>query len=57
MLIFMFQAKETAAKLNKDISGEFERLKAAYGKGISEMFKEAERYMHQKDKSMECMCI
>ncbi len=38
------KAKETAVKLNKDISGELERLKPAYGKGISEMLKEAERY-------------
>ena len=41
---YVSKAKETAAKLNKDISGEFERLKPAYEKGISEMLKEAERY-------------
>ncbi len=38
------KAKETAAKLNKDISSELETLKPAYEKGISEMLKEAERY-------------
>ncbi len=36
--------KETAAKLNKDISSELEKLKPAYEKGISEMLKEAEKY-------------
>ncbi len=41
---YISKAKETAVKLNKDISGELERLKPAYGKGISEMLKEAERY-------------
>lgn len=41
---YVSKAKETAVKLNKDISGELERLKPAYGKGISEMLKEAERY-------------
>jgi methyl coenzyme M reductase system subunit A2 len=38
------KAKETASKLNKDISGELEKLKPVYKKGISEMLKEAERY-------------
>ncbi|MBU4221947.1 MAG: methyl coenzyme M reductase system, component A2 [Euryarchaeota archaeon] len=38
------KAKEIAAKLNKDISEEFKKLKPAYEKGISEMLKEAERY-------------
>ncbi len=38
------KAKETAAKLNKDISSELENLKPAYEKGISEMLKEVERY-------------
>lgn len=38
------KAKETAAKLNKDISSEIETLNLAYEKGISEMLKEAERY-------------
>ncbi len=38
------KARETAAKLNKDIGSELGRLKPAYGKGISEMLKEAERY-------------
>ncbi len=38
------KAKETATKLNKDISGELEKLKPAYEKGVSEMLKEAERY-------------
>jgi methyl coenzyme M reductase system subunit A2 len=41
---YVSKAKETALKLNKDISGELERLKPAYEKGISEMLKEAERY-------------
>jgi methyl coenzyme M reductase system, component A2 len=41
---YVSKAKETALKLNRDISGELERLKPAYGKGISEMLKEAERY-------------
>jgi hypothetical protein len=41
---YVSKAKETAAKLDKDISGELERLKPAYEKGISEMLKEAERY-------------
>jgi len=41
---YVSKAKETSAKLNKDISGELERLKPAYEKGISEMLKEAERY-------------
>ncbi len=38
------KVKETAAKLNKDISNELEILKPTYEKGISEMLKEAERY-------------
>ncbi len=38
------KAKETGAKLNKDISGELERLKPVYETGITEMLKEAERY-------------
>ncbi len=38
------KAKETAVKLNKDISSELEKLLPAYEKGISEMLKEAERY-------------
>jgi len=41
---YVSKAKETATKLNKDISGELERLKPAYETGISEMLKEAERY-------------
>ncbi|CAG1009711.1 MAG: methyl coenzyme M reductase system, component A2 [Candidatus Methanoperedens sp.] len=41
---YVSKAKETAVKLNKDISGELERLKPAYEKGISEMLKEAGRY-------------
>lgn len=41
---YVSKAKETAAKLNKNISSELERLKPAYEKGISEMLKEAERY-------------
>jgi|GEM_PF-51883 len=41
---YVSKAKETAVKLNKEISGELERLKPAYGKGISEMLEEAERY-------------
>ncbi|VVB55487.1 Trehalose/maltose import ATP-binding protein MalK [uncultured archaeon] len=41
---YVSKAKETAVKLNKDISGELERLKPAYEKGISEMLKEAEKY-------------
>ncbi|VVB90143.1 Trehalose/maltose import ATP-binding protein MalK [uncultured archaeon] len=41
---YISKAKETAAKLNKDISGELERRKSAYEKGISEMLKEADRY-------------
>ncbi|MCZ7383593.1 MAG: methyl coenzyme M reductase system, component A2 [Candidatus Methanoperedens sp.] len=41
---YVSKAKETAVKLNKDISGELERLKPEYEKGISEMLKDAERY-------------
>lgn len=41
---YVSKAKDTAVKLNKDISGELERLKPEYEKGISEMLKEAERY-------------
>ncbi|NJD75729.1 MAG: methyl coenzyme M reductase system, component A2 [Candidatus Methanoperedens sp.] len=41
---YISKAKETAAKLNKDISGELERRKSAYEKGISEMLTEADRY-------------
>lgn len=41
---YLSKAKESAAKLNKDISIELERLKPAYEIGISEMLKEAERY-------------
>lgn len=41
---YLSKAKETAFKLNKDISDELERLKPAYESGISEMLKEAERY-------------
>ncbi len=41
---YVSKAKETAAKLNRDISSELEKLKSAYGKGIFEMLKEAERY-------------
>ncbi|HMB45319.1 MAG TPA: hypothetical protein VKL21_05810, partial [Candidatus Methanoperedens sp.] len=45
---YVSKAKETAVKLNKEISGELERLKPAYGKGISEMLKEAERYASER---------
>jgi methyl coenzyme M reductase system subunit A2 len=38
------KAKETAAKLNKDISRELEMLKPAYEKRISEILEEAERH-------------
>lgn len=38
------KVKETAAKLDKDISNELEKLKPAYEKEISEMLNEAERY-------------
>lgn len=41
---YALKAKETAVKLNKDISGELEKLKPVYEKGISEMLNEAERY-------------
>ncbi len=41
---YVSKGVETAAKLNKDISGELEGLKQAYEEGISEILKEAERY-------------
>ncbi|MDD5615715.1 MAG: methyl coenzyme M reductase system, component A2 [Candidatus Methanoperedens sp.] len=41
---YVSKAKETAAKLNKDISIGLEMLKPAYEIGIYELLKEAERY-------------
>ncbi|NJD77913.1 MAG: ATP-binding cassette domain-containing protein [Candidatus Methanoperedens sp.] len=41
---YVSKAKETAAKLDKDISSELDTLRPAYEKGISEILKEAEKY-------------